>query len=114
MASAYPLSTRYRRSYSVSGCDLVADRPRGFVADDVAQPGAWQEHAFDCELSTAGREGHRASPRLSGLVATADRRLETQVLRIGANRIRTRIRTHTEDEKRFGAYRPHHNARRCD
>jgi nucleoside-diphosphate-sugar epimerase len=36
--------------HSVSGCDLVADPARGIVVGDVAQPGAWQEHALDCEL----------------------------------------------------------------
>lgn len=34
----------------VSGCDLVADPGRGIIAGDVAEPGAWQEHASDCEL----------------------------------------------------------------
>jgi nucleoside-diphosphate-sugar epimerase len=32
------------------GCDLVADPGRQVVAGDVAQPGAWQDHAADCEL----------------------------------------------------------------
>lgn len=34
----------------VGGCDLVADPGRGVVAGDVAQPGAWQDHASGCEL----------------------------------------------------------------
>ena len=36
--------------HEVLGCDLVADPGRGVVAGDVAQRGAWQQHAAGCEL----------------------------------------------------------------
>lgn len=36
--------------HEVLGCDLTADAQRGVVAGDVAEPGAWQDHAAGCEL----------------------------------------------------------------
>jgi len=36
--------------HEVLGCDLTADAQRGVVAGDVAEPGAWQDHATGCEL----------------------------------------------------------------
>jgi nucleoside-diphosphate-sugar epimerase len=36
--------------HEVLGCDLVADPERGVLAGDVAEPGAWQNHAAGCEL----------------------------------------------------------------
>src|ERR1700704_624111 len=36
--------------HEVVGCDLVADPGRGVVAGDVAEAGAWQDHAAGCEL----------------------------------------------------------------
>jgi nucleoside-diphosphate-sugar epimerase len=36
--------------HEVVGCDLVADPARQVVAGDVAEAGAWQEHAAGCEL----------------------------------------------------------------
>ena len=34
----------------VRGVDLEADPARGVVAGDVSRPGAWQDHAEDCDL----------------------------------------------------------------
>ncbi len=36
--------------HEVRGCDLAADPTRDVVCGDVAQPGAWQDHAAGCEL----------------------------------------------------------------
>ncbi len=36
--------------HEVLGCDLLADPERGVVAGDVAQTGAWQDHAAGCDL----------------------------------------------------------------
>lgn len=36
--------------HQVLGCDLVADPERQIVAGDVAEAGAWQDHAAGCEL----------------------------------------------------------------
>jgi nucleoside-diphosphate-sugar epimerase len=45
------LAERYReQGLEVRGVDLRADPARGVVAGDIAEPGAWQEHARGCDL----------------------------------------------------------------
>jgi nucleoside-diphosphate-sugar epimerase len=36
--------------HEVRGCDLLPDADRNVVTGDVANPGAWQDHARGCEL----------------------------------------------------------------
>lgn len=45
------LAERYRaQGAEVRGVDMRADAALGVVAGDIAEPGAWQEHAVGCDL----------------------------------------------------------------
>src|SRR5215217_1037923 len=45
------LADRYReQGVEVRGVDLRADASNGVVAGDIAEPGAWQDHARGCDL----------------------------------------------------------------
>jgi nucleoside-diphosphate-sugar epimerase len=45
------LAERYRaQGAEVRGVDMRADQRLGVVAGDIAEPGAWQEHARGCDL----------------------------------------------------------------
>jgi nucleoside-diphosphate-sugar epimerase len=45
------LADRYReQGVEVRGVDLRADASNGVVAGDIAEPGAWQDHARGCDV----------------------------------------------------------------